>query len=58
MEKKDLPYHKRVRSGYLAIAKKEPERVKVIPVSGSIEDTQRFIRNEADIVVRKFKRTG
>jgi len=58
MEKKDLAYHRRVRGGYLAIAKREPERVKVVRVAGSIEDTQKFIRNEADIVVRKFKRAG
>jgi len=58
MEKKGLSYHKRVRSGYLAIAKREPGRVKIIRVVGSIEDTQETIRKEADIVVRKLKRAG
>ena len=58
IEKKSLSYHRRVRRGYLAIAKKETRRVKVIPVAGHIEDTQRLIRGEVDIVIRKFKGTG
>lgn len=46
MEKKDFEYHKKVRAGYLALAKKYPKRIKVIKVTGSIEETQRSVRRE------------
>src|SRR3989338_7162458 len=32
MERKDLAFHKRVRQGYLRIAKKEPRRLKLIKI--------------------------
>lgn len=58
MEKKDLAYHRRVRAGYLKIARSDPERVKVIKVDGSIEKTQELVRREADIVIQRHKRAG
>ena len=58
MEKKDLTYHKRVRSGYLKLAKKFPRRIKVIKVSGSIEDTQKLVAREAERVIQRYKRAG
>ncbi|MDO8525801.1 MAG: dTMP kinase [Candidatus Omnitrophota bacterium] len=51
MERKKLIYHKRVRAGYLKLAKKFPRRIKVIKVSGSIEDTQALVRREAERVI-------
>ncbi len=44
MEKKSLSYHKKVRKGYLSIAKKEPRRVKVVSALGEIAETQEKIR--------------
>lgn len=44
MEKKSAAFHKKVRRGYLALAKKKPKRIKVVRVKGSIEETQRQIR--------------
>ena len=44
MEKKSLSYHKKVRKGYLNIAKKEPRRVKVVSALGEIAETQEKIR--------------
>lgn len=42
IEQRPLEYHSRVRQGYLSIAKKEPERVKVITVdAGKTEIFQR-----------------
>ena len=38
LELEDVEFHKRVRSGYLEIAAKEPERIKLIDASGSIEE--------------------
>jgi dTMP kinase len=48
MEKKELNYHKKVRDGYLKLAKKNPERIKVIKVDGSIEYTQTLVRREVE----------
>jgi len=45
MERKALSYHKKVRKGYLAIARKEPRRIKVLSATGAIEETQGKIRN-------------
>ncbi|MFH1478699.1 MAG: dTMP kinase [Candidatus Omnitrophota bacterium] len=44
MESKSLSYHKKVRKGYLAIARKEPKRVKVMSALGEIKNTQEKIR--------------
>lgn len=38
MESAGLEFHKRVRNGYLEIARKEPKRVKVINANKSIEE--------------------
>lgn len=40
LELEDVEFHKQVRSGYLEIAAKEPERIKLIDASGSIEEVQ------------------
>ncbi len=37
MEAEDIEFFERVREGYLEIAKQEPERVRVIDASGSVE---------------------
>lgn len=44
IEKRPLSYHMRVRKGYLALAKSEPERFKVIKVDDNISVTQERIR--------------
>lgn len=44
MEKKELEYHERVNQGFLEIAKREPDRVKVIPYrKGKIEEMHQEI---------------
>jgi dTMP kinase len=58
MEKKDLSYHRKVRAGYLKLLKQYPGRIRKVEVSGSIPEVQAKIRQEVDIVVRKFKGTG
>ncbi|MDD5496453.1 MAG: dTMP kinase [Candidatus Omnitrophica bacterium] len=58
MEKKDVAYHKRVRSGYLKLAAKEPKRIKVVKVRGAISQTQDIVRREVEVVIRKYKRAG
>jgi dTMP kinase len=46
IELKSLAYHQRVRRGYLILAKREPERIKVISVTKNKKnENQRIIRN-------------
>lgn len=56
MEKKDVNYHKKVRAGYLRLARENPGRIKVIKVAGSIDETQELVRCEAERAIRKYKR--
>ncbi len=56
MEKKALAYHRRVRAGYLAIAQKEPARVKVVRLEDDINRTQGNIRSRVDCVIQRYKR--
>lgn len=58
MEKKDVVYHKRVRRGYLELAKSEPSRIKVIKVEDTIAKTQCLVRQEVELVVQRYKRAG
>jgi dTMP kinase len=58
MEAKEVSYHKRVRSGYLKLAKRYPGRIKVIRVADLISVTQAIVRQEVEIVIQKYKRTG
>lgn len=43
-EAEDLPFHRRVREGYLALAKSEPERFRVVDASGDPEAVQRRVQ--------------
>lgn len=52
IEHRSLPYHNRVRNGYLAIARKEPRRVKVLDAEGSREEIQREIRRYVDRLLK------
>lgn len=48
IEHRPLNYHNRVRNGYLAIARREPRRVKLLKAEGSREDIQSEIRGYVD----------
>lgn len=50
LELEDVKFHKRVREGYLKIAKKEPKRIKVIDASKTMEEIHKKIVG----VVRDF----
>ena len=43
LESAGIEFHKRVRYGYLEIAKKNPQRIKVVDASQTIEDVQRDV---------------
>jgi len=42
-ERENLDFHRRIREGYLAIARQEPDRVKIIDASQDIETTRREV---------------
>ena len=55
MERKDIDYHRRVRAGYLKIAKDDPRRVKVVRVNHSIEKTQALVRSKVEPLIKKYR---
>ncbi len=56
MEKKDIAYHRRVRSGYLRFARKESKRIKIVQVEKNKFVTQDKIRKLALYVISRYKR--
>lgn len=44
LEQEDVAFHQRVRDGFLAIAREEPHRVRVVDGSGTIEQVGEAIR--------------
>jgi dTMP kinase len=54
IEVEDSSFHERVKKGYLEIAQKNPERVKVVKMDGEIPEIQKKIR---DILEKYLKKT-
>ncbi len=52
-EKEEIQFHRRVRKGYLAIAKKEPRRVKVIDTRQGEDKVFEKIREIVDNLIRE-----
>jgi dTMP kinase len=52
MENKTIGYHRRVRKGYLTLAKEEPGRIKLIKIKDEVTKTQGLI---SEIVLRVIK---
>lgn len=48
MESAGIEFHNRVRNGYLELAKQEPERIKVIDASKSIEEIHEEVKEIID----------
>lgn len=44
-ERERIDFHRRIREGYLAIARQEPGRVKIIDASGGIEPTRQEVQS-------------
>ena len=56
-ELQGMNFHRRVRSGYLAVARKEPRRVKVVRANGPVAEVQAEIRKLVDaFLARRLKR--
>ncbi|MGB7591666.1 MAG: dTMP kinase, partial [Terriglobia bacterium] len=58
-ELQGMKFHKRVRDAYLAIARKEPRRVKVVQADGPVAEVQAEIRKLVDaFLARRLKGAG
>jgi dTMP kinase len=57
-EREEIQFHRRVRKGYLAIARKEPHRVKVIDTREGEEKVFEKIRKIVDNLIKRFKGSG
>lgn len=58
LELEDLEFHKSVRTGFHAIAAKEPTRIKVIDASGSIDDIHAKIVEAVEAFLSAGKETA
>lgn len=58
MESKKLSFHKKVRKGYLDIAKRDKKRVKVIRTKKTKPETFKEVKHEVLDVIRRYKRAG
>jgi len=57
MESKALSFHKRVRKGYLLLAKKE-KNIKVVKTEETIDATFRKVKKEVLDVIRRYQSSG
>ena len=48
IERRSVLYHRRVRRGYLALARREPGRIKLVKVNGGKEEIHRIVRKHVD----------
>jgi dTMP kinase len=55
-EREELDFHERVRQGYLAIAKREPHRVKVVDASKGEETMHRDVVAAMEAFLKKARR--
>ncbi|MDR2192823.1 MAG: dTMP kinase [Endomicrobium sp.] len=54
IERESRAFHQRVREGYLAQAKKEPKRIKIIKTDKNIAKTWNLIEKELEKCLKKF----
>lgn len=57
MEERSSEFHEKVREGYLELARKSPDRIKVIEVRETIDETFELIKKEVYDVIKRYKRT-
>lgn len=58
MEKAEVGFHQRVRAGYIALARREPRRMKVVEVQKTVSQTEKLLRGHVDKLVRKSNKEG
>jgi dTMP kinase len=52
LESEPLEFHRRVRTAYLDLAAREPDRIRIIPAAGTIEETYQLM---IGVVRKKFE---
>ncbi len=58
MERETLAFHARVREGFLALARIEPQRIRVIDARRAVADVQREIMAAVDGLLREARPAG
>ena len=58
MEERSSEFHEKVREGYLELARKSPDRIKVIEVRETIDETFELIKKEVYDVIKRYKGTA
>lgn len=58
MERETLAFHARVREGFLALARIEPQRIRVVDARRPVADVQREITAAVDALLREGRRAG
>lgn len=58
MESKRIAFHKKVRKGYLDLARRSKRRIKVIRTKDNVDATFKDVKKEVLNVVRRYKRPG
>ena len=48
IEQRAIAYHRRVRKGYLTLARQEPKRIKIIPVKGNADQVYQRVKEVVD----------
>ncbi len=56
MESKRFSFHKKVRKGYLEMARRNKKRIKVVRTKSRVGDTARVVQKEVMNVIQKYKR--
>ena len=55
IELRDLAYHRRVKNGYMALARSEPSRIRIVKVAAEKADTQENIRKLVFALMKRKK---
>jgi dTMP kinase len=58
IEREDISFHERVRSGFIHIASQSPERIRMVDCSGPVETVQKAVAAIVDVFLEKRTRVG
>jgi dTMP kinase len=56
LEKENIEFHRKIRQGYLKIARQNPRRIKVVDGTGDIDQTWQRVRRVVDSYLGKSRR--
>lgn len=51
LEMESIEFHRTIRNGYLEIARREPDRIAVIPAAGSVEEIHKLIIDKVRLLI-------